>query len=218
MVDRPRPPSASSAPTTSSGVCAPRLSAPTISNIQIENSHQSGVILPMSKLVKTGALAVLAGVGLAGAFHADQAKADGAFQVKSADGNLSASVGGRLEFDGYYDDNDRGSRIGSGVSGSDTSDSFRFRRAWLTLTGNVYGFGYHIDYDLVSSALQRACFFHGLLPHGTVYLGQSKPWASLDEIASDTDTPFLERNIASASGVNAAATYTNGVYYSWNNR
>lgn len=172
----------------------------------------------MSNVVKIGALAVLAGVGLAGVFHADEAKADGAFQIKSPDGNFSASVGGRLEFDGYYDANDNGSRIGSGVAGSDSSDSFRFRRAWLTLTGNVYSFGYHIDYDFVSSALQRACFFHGLLPHGTIYLGQSKPWASLDEIASDTDTPFLERNIASASGVNSAATYTNGIYYSWNNR
>jgi len=172
----------------------------------------------MSTFVKTGVLAALAGVGLAGLLHADDARADGAFQLASADGNFSAAVGGRLEFDGYYDDNDSGDRIGSGVSGSDSSDSFRFRRAWLTLTGNVYSFGYHIDYDFVSSALQRACFFHDLLPHGTLYLGQSKPWASLDELASDTDTPFLERNITSSSGVNSAATYTNGLYYSWHDR
>ncbi len=57
-----------------------------------------------------------------------------------------------------------------------------------------------------------------MLPHGTLYIGQDKPWASLDEIASDTDTPFLERNIASSSGVNSAATYTNGLYYSWHDR
>jgi phosphate-selective porin OprO and OprP len=174
--------------------------------------------LRMSTLVKTGVLAVIAGVGLAALLHADDAQADGAFQVKSADGNISGNLGGRLELDGYYDDNDNGSKIGSGVAGSDSSDSFRFRRAWLTLTGDVYGFDYHIDYDFVTNALQRACISHQALPHGRVYVGQEKPWASLDEIASDTDTPFLERNIASSSGVNSVATYTNGLYYSWNDR
>ena len=109
----------------------------------------------MSNLVKTGVLVVLAGVGLAG-LHAGDAKAEGAFQVKSPDGNLSASLDGRLEFDGYYDDNDSGSGIGSGAAGPDSSDSFRFRRAWLTLTGNVYSFDYHIDYDFVSRSLRRA--------------------------------------------------------------
>jgi phosphate-selective porin OprO and OprP len=172
----------------------------------------------MSTLVKTGVFAALTGVGLAALLHAADAKADGAFQVESSDGNFSGSVGGRLEFDGYYDDNDNGSKIGSGVAGPDSSDSFRFRRVWLTLTGNVYSFDYHIDYDFVSSALQRAWLSHEVLPHGTLYIGQDKPWASLDEIASDTDTPFLERNIASSSGVNSVATYTNGLYYAWHNR
>jgi phosphate-selective porin OprO/OprP len=172
---------------------------------------------PMSISVKTGLFVALAGVGITGLLHAGPAKADGAFKVESADGNLAAKVGGRLEFDGYYDANDDSSKIGSGVAGSDSSDSFRFRRVWLTLTGHVYGFDYHLDYDFVSSALQRAWFSHGVLPNGTLYIGQDKPWASLDEIASDTDIPFLERNIASSSGVNSAASYTNGLYYSWHN-
>jgi phosphate-selective porin OprO/OprP len=123
-----------------------------------------------------------------------------------------------LEFDGYYDNNDNRSKIGSGVAGSDSSDSFRFRRAWLTLAGNVYSFDYHVDYDFVANTLQRAWISHEVLPHGTLYIGQDKPWASLDEIASDTETPFLERNIASSSGINSVATYTNGLYYAWNNR
>lgn len=172
----------------------------------------------MSTLVKTGVLTALAGFGLVGLFHADSAQADGAFTLKSSDGNFSGSLGGRLEFDGYYDDNDSGSRIGSGVAGADSSDTFRFRRAWVTLTGNVYSFDYHVDYDLVSSALQRAWISHALAPHGTLYIGQDKPWASLDEIASNVDTPFLERNIVSSSGVNSVATYTNGLYYAWHDR
>ncbi|HEV2270319.1 MAG TPA: porin [Steroidobacteraceae bacterium] len=172
----------------------------------------------MSTSIKTSALAVLVSVGLSAVLCVDNARADGAFQLKSSDGNFSGNLNGRLEFDGYYDNNDKGSRIGSGVAGSDSSDSFRFRRAWLTLAGNVYSFDYHIDYDFVANILQRAWLSHEVLPHGTLYIGQDKPWASLDEIASDTDTPFLERNIASSSGVNSAATYTNGLYYAWHNR
>src|SRR5579872_1678749 len=94
----------------------------------------------MSTSGKTGVLVALAGVGLAALLHAGSAKADGAFKVESADGNLAARVGGRAEFDGYYDANDDSSKIGSGVAGADSSDSFRFRRVWLTLTGHVYGF------------------------------------------------------------------------------
>lgn len=172
----------------------------------------------MRTLVKTSALTLSIGVGMTGLLHVHDAKANGVWQFSSPDGNFSTSIGSRLEFDGYYDDNDNGGKIGSGVAGEDSSDSFRFRRAWLTLTGNVYSFDYHIDYDLVSDALQRAWLSHEVLPHGTLYIGQDKPWASLDEIASDTDTPFLERNIASSSGVNSVATYTNGLYYAWHNR
>lgn len=172
----------------------------------------------MSTSINTGVLAALVGATLALTLHANDAKADGAFQLKSADGNFSGSLSGRLEFDGYYDKNDNGSGIGSGVAGPDSSDSFRFRRAWLTLTGNVYSFDYHVDYDFVANTLQRAWLSHEVLPHGTLYIGQDKPWASLDEIASDTETPFLERNIASSSGVNSVATYTNGLYYAWHNQ
>lgn len=172
----------------------------------------------MSTPVKTGLLAALAGLGLAGLFHADAARADGAFTLRSSDGNFSGSLGGRLQFDGYYDDNDEGSGIGSGVAGASSADTFRFRRIWVTLTGKVYSFDYHIDYDLVASALQRAWISHALAPHGTIYIGQDKPWASLDEIASNNVTPFLERNVTSASGVNSAATYTNGVFYVWHDR
>jgi phosphate-selective porin OprO and OprP len=172
----------------------------------------------MSTSVKVGFAIGLAGVGLAVLWHADAAKAAGAFEVESVNGDFAGNIGGRLEFDGYYDANDNGSRIGSGAPGADSGDSFRFRRAWLTLTGHVYSFDYHVDYDFVAGALQRAWIAHAVLPNGTLYIGQDKPWASLDEIASNADTPFLERNIASSSGVNSAATYSNGLYYSWHHR
>jgi phosphate-selective porin OprO and OprP len=167
--------------------------------------------------VKSGVCVALAGAGLAGLGqgHAAQAAAPGDMQVSSADGNFSARLGGRLQFDGYLDRNDGGSGIGSGVPGEDSSSGFRFRRAWLSVTGRIYGFDYHIDYDLASGTLNRAWLSHRLPAGGTLYIGQDKPWASLDELASNANTPFLERNVTSASGVNSVATYTNGLYYAW---
>jgi phosphate-selective porin OprO/OprP len=123
-----------------------------------------------------------------------------------------------VQWDAYADENDSSSKIGSGIANGSSNDAFRFRRAWITLAGKVYSFNYHIDYDTVSGALQRAWLEHGLLPHGSLFVGQDKPWASLDEIARNPDTPFLERNIASSSGVNAAATYANGAFYEWHDR
>lgn len=172
----------------------------------------------MNNSLKRAVLAALAGVGMAGIAHADGTSGDGVFHLKAADGNIGANVGGRLQFDGYIDRNDDSSKIGSGVPGEDSASSARFRRAWITLTGRVYSFAYHIDYDFASGTLNRAWLSHSLLSHGTLYIGQDKPWASLDEIASNADTPFLERNIASASGVNSVATYTNGLFYAWNDR
>ncbi|HUA26287.1 MAG TPA: porin [Steroidobacteraceae bacterium] len=171
----------------------------------------------MNMLVKSGVVAALAaaGVGLA---HADVVTTTGGVKVVSSNGDFSAAIGTLIQFDAYADENDSTSGIGSGTANASSNDAFRFRRAWITLAGKVYNFHYHIDYDTVSGSLQRAWLEHDLLPHGSLFLGQDKPWASMDEIARNPDTPFLERNIASSSGVNAAATYTNGVYYEWHDR
>lgn len=171
----------------------------------------------MNILVKNGIAVVLAGAGVSLA-HADAVTSTGGIEVVSSNGDFSAAVGTLVQWDAYFDENDSGSGIGSGVAGGNANDAFRFRRAWITLAGKVYGFHYHIDYDTVSGTLQRAWLEHDLLPHGSLVVGQDKPWASMDEIARNPDTPFLERNIASSSGVNAAATYTNGAYYEWNDR
>jgi phosphate-selective porin OprO and OprP len=171
----------------------------------------------MNILVKSGVVAALAAAGI-GLAHADVVTTTGGIKVVSSNGDFSAAVGTLIQWDAYADENDSTSKIGSGVANGSANDSFRFRRAWITLAGKVYSFHYHVDYDTVSGSLQRAWLEHDLLPHGSLFLGQDKPWASLDEIARNPDTPFLERNIASSSGVNAAATYTNGAYYEWHDR
>lgn len=171
----------------------------------------------MNIFVRSGVVAALAGVGV-GLARADVVTTTGGIKVVSSSGDFSAAVGTLVQFDGYVDENDAGGKVGSGVANASSNDAFRFRRAWITLAGKVYSFHYHIDYDTVTGSLQRAWLEHGLLPHGSLFIGQDKPWASLDEIARNPDTPFLERNIASSSGVNAAATYTNGIYYEWHDR
>ncbi|MGH8199631.1 MAG: OprO/OprP family phosphate-selective porin [Steroidobacteraceae bacterium] len=171
----------------------------------------------MNILVKSGIVAAFVGAGACLA-HADVVTTTGGIKVVSSDGDFSAAVGTLVQFDGYADENDSSSRIGSGVANGSASNAFRFRRAWITLAGKVYSFHYHIDFDTVTGALQRAWLEHDLLPHGSLFIGQDKPWASMDEIARNPDTPFLERNIASSSGVNAAVTYTNGVFYEWHDR
>ena len=171
----------------------------------------------MNTLIKGGLLAGLASAGLTGVAHASAALSSTGLEITSGNGELTLDVGGRIQFDGYLDDDDSSSKIGSGSS-ADSSSSFRFRRVWISLEGKVYSFDYDINYDFVSGSLQRAWLSHGLLPHGTLYIGQDKPWASLDELTDNANTPFLERNITSATGVNSEATYTQGLYYAWHDR
>jgi phosphate-selective porin OprO/OprP len=168
----------------------------------------------MNILIKSGVVAALAaaGVGLA---RADVVTTTGGIKVVSSNGDFSAAVGTLIQFDAYEDQNDSSSKIGSGIANGSSNNAVRFRRGWITLAGKVYSFNYHVDYDTVTGALARAWLEHGLLPHGSLFIGQDKPWASLDELARNPDTPFMERNIVSASGVNAAATYSDGIFYEW---
>jgi phosphate-selective porin OprO and OprP len=171
----------------------------------------------MNIFVRSGMVAALVGAGV-GLAHADVVTTTGGIKVVSSNGDFSAAVGTLVQFDAYADENDSGSRVGSGVANGSSNDAFRFRRVWVTLAGKVYGFHYHVDYDTVTGALARAWLEHDLLPHGSLFIGQDKPWASLDEIARNADTPFLERNIVSASGVNSASTYSDGIFYEWSDR
>ena len=171
--------------------------------------------MQVNKLLRYSALAVFVGAGM-GVAHADDASTTGGIKIKSSDGNFDASLGGRIHFDGLLNMPDSNTqKIGSGAA-DDANSDFEFRRVFLSLAGHLYGYEYHIDYDLVGSSFQDVWIAHSLLPGGTIYIGQHKPWRSMDEIASNNNTVFLERNIVSATGVYGGVDYTNGVYYSWN--
>src|SRR5581483_5511051 len=171
--------------------------------------------MQVNKLLRYGALAVFVGAGV-GAAHADDATTTGGIKIKSSDGNFDASLGGRIHFDGLVnmpDNNDQ--KIGTGAAG-DTGSDFEFRRVFVSLAGHLYGYEYHVDYDISNSGFQDVWIAHSLLPGGTIYIGQHKPWRSMDEIASNNSTPFVERNIVSANGIYGGNDYTEGAYYSWN--
>ena len=169
----------------------------------------------MNRLFRYSALAVFIGLGTSAAY-ADDASTTGGIKIKSSDGNFDASLGGRIHFDALLNMPDSNAhKIGSGAADDSNSD-FEFRRVFISLAGHLYGYEYHIDYDLAASNFQDVWIAHSLLPGGTVYIGQQKPWRSMDEIASNNSTVFLERNIVSATGVYGGVDYTNGLYYSWN--
>jgi phosphate-selective porin OprO and OprP len=166
--------------------------------------------------IRYGALAVLASAALGGAAHADSAKTLGGIVVTSDDGNYVASLGGRVQFDYTGILPDKGSSFDSGDEENDSG--FYFRRVYLTLTGRIYGWRYRIDEDFSNTSNPAAGFKYVFVSHdigqyGTVRIGQAKPWRSVDELASDLDTPFMERNVNSSSGLYGGRQYTQGVFF-----
>src|SRR5579872_7254610 len=108
--------------------------------------------LRMNILVKGGIAAALVAAG-AGLARADVVTTTGGIKVVSSNGDFSAAVGTLVQFDAYADENDSGSKVGSGTANGSSNDAFRFRRVWITLAGKVYSFHYHVDYDTVTGAL-----------------------------------------------------------------
>ena len=167
--------------------------------------------------VRNGVIAaVFLGAGVSGAALADSAKTLGGIVVTSDDGNFVASLGGRIQFDYTGILPDKGSGIDSGEEENDSG--FYFRRLYVTLTGKIYGWRYRIDEDLANTSNPQAGFkyvfaSHDIGQYGTVRIGQAKPWRSLDELASDLDTTFTERNANSASGLFGGRQYQEGVFY-----
>ncbi|MDE2150416.1 MAG: hypothetical protein KGJ55_11450, partial [Gammaproteobacteria bacterium] len=169
----------------------------------------------MKRFLKYGLLAVVIGAGLGVAAQADDVATGGGITVRSADGNFEASLGGRIHFDGAILAPDNGSALG--ISGKSNDSGFFFRRVYITLKGKAYGFEYHVDEDVNDSnspgdGLKNVWLAHRLFG-GKIYIGQHKPWRSIDELASNNDTPFLERDALSANGLFGGRDYTQGLYY-----
>jgi phosphate-selective porin OprO/OprP len=173
--------------------------------------------MQVNKLLQYSALAVFIGAGV-GVAHADEATTTGGIKIKSSDGNFDASIGGRIHFDGEVIEPDHGAKFGANDPAGGEKSSFYFRRAFISLAGHLYGWEYHIDEDLAATStngFNDVWVAHSVIGSDAVYFGQHKPWRSLDELASNNITPFMERNIASATGVYGGRDFTDGVFYKW---
>lgn len=170
----------------------------------------------MKQYVRNGALAVILGAGASGAAHADSASTLGGIVVKSDDGNFVASLGGRVHFDYTGIMPDKGSGFDSGAA--ENTSGFYFRRVFISLSGKVYGWRYRIDEDISNTSNPAAGFqdvfiSHDIGDYGTVRIGQTKPFRSMDELLSNNDKIFTERNVNSATGLFGGRDYQQGVFY-----
>ncbi|PTU32122.1 hypothetical protein CJD38_05490 [Stenotrophobium rhamnosiphilum] len=164
---------------------------------------------------------------IAPAAFADTPTTKGGLTIKSDDGRFEATVGGRIHFDGTalnVDDN---------TIGTNENGGFYFRRVFITLKGKAFGWMYNIDEDIsntskdaptISKQAGAGAGFNDVwigksFGDTTVYVGQRKPFRSLDELASNNDTVFMERNVLSANGILGGRDYTDGVFvkYTANN-
>jgi len=167
-------------------------------------------------LFKLSAFAVAALALTAQSAYADNASTKGGLTIKSDDGRFEANVGGRIHFDGALLNADS-----KEISAGNENSGFYFRRVFITLKGKAYGsWLYQIDEDISSTSSPGAGFNDVWIAKQfgetqTVYMGQHKPWRSLDEMASNNDVIFLERNALSANGLFGGRDYTNGVYYKY---
>lgn len=163
----------------------------------------------MNKLFKYTAIAA-ALAACAPAAYADSASTKGGLTIKSDDGRFEATVGGRIHFDGALLDTDKNQAATGENSG------FYFRRVFITLKGKAYGWMYNIDEDISGNGTVGAGFNDVWLAKSfgdsTVYFGQHKPWRSLDELASNNNTVFMERNVLSANGLLGGRDFTDGIY------
>lgn len=143
------------------------------------------------------------------------ASSKGGLEIKSADGNFSAKLGGRIHFDGnYYVDEDD---INAGAQ--NTKNDFFFRRTRLSVSGHAYDYKYMIDLGFENSSgrtsvdvkngkveLTNNQFFRDVwigrkLYGANVRLGQAKPYRGMEELTSSNEITFMERPFATATGI-----------------
>jgi phosphate-selective porin OprO/OprP len=164
--------------------------------------------------LKLYALAAL--VGSSSVTLADSAKTLGGLVVQSDDGNFIFSLGGRVHFDYTGIQADDSSHFDSGAA--ENNSGFYFRRIFISLAGKIYDWRYRIDEDISNAnnpgaGLQDAYIARDLGDYGTIRGGQTKPWRSMDELLSNNDKIFTERNVISANGILGGRDYQLGLFY-----
>ncbi|WOX06008.1 OprO/OprP family phosphate-selective porin [Microbulbifer pacificus] len=141
---------------------------------------------------------------LSGTAAADEATTKGNLEIKSDDGNYSASLGGRIHFDTYLFDSDLEDPIS-------TTD---FRRARITLKGNIYDWSYVLEQDFTGgdtlSGYRDVYLAHEFL-NGEIRIGQFKPFRSMAEMTSSNELTMLERPFSSSTGLYDGHQFQQGI-------
>lgn len=135
---------------------------------------------------------------------ADQAKTKGGLTIESDDGNFSASLGGRIHFDTYLFDTDI----------EDPTSTTEFRRARITVKGNIYDWKYILEQDFAAGNTHdgfRDVYIARKLFNGEVRIGQFKPFRSMAEMTSSNELTMLERPFSSASGLYDGYQFEQGI-------
>lgn len=166
----------------------------------------------MKLVIKSLALAIAA-AGLATPALADKATTKGGFQIKSDDGNFEAKLGGRIHFDGnfYTSEKDLGTGTPAMVNtAQDSNSQFFFRRARITIEGRAYDYTYKFENDFANSGDAAAKTNEGIremwigrqvMGNKNLRLGQAKPYRGMEELTSSNEITFMERPLATASGI-----------------
>ncbi|MDQ3288500.1 MAG: porin [Pseudomonadota bacterium] len=140
------------------------------------------------------------------AASAPKVETKGGIKVTSADGDFSASLGGRIHFDAYAFDRDQANVTG-------TTD---FRRARLTLAGKVFGWEYKMEQDFTGGSTTegfRDVYIATRALGGKVTIGHFKPYRSMEELTSSNEITMMERPFASGSGLYSGRQFGQGVGY-----
>ena len=197
---------------TALAVFAASFAVPALANksneldLYVDSETQSLFSQPGPGRVKLGTFQPVDAKAQAQAKSAGMAATKGGLEIKSADGNFSAKLGGRIHFDGnYYVDEDD---INAGAQ--NTKNDFFFRRTRLSVSGNAYDYKYMIDLGFENSSgggtVSNNQFFRDVwigrkVNGANVRLGQAKPYRGMEELTSSNEITFMERPFATATGI-----------------
>lgn len=196
--------------------------------------------MDVNKLIQYTALAAFVGAGFSAVAHADEATTAGGFKIKSDDGKFDFSLGGRIHFDTVITQADDSAKFGPtgthfGSNNIEDNSGTYFRRVFLTLGGHLYGFEYRVETDIANNggsngvpAASTGTNFQDVwilktINHdfagfkSKIWVGQHKPWRSMEELGSNNNTLFMERSVTSASGIYGGRDFQQGVFYSFEN-
>ena len=175
----------------------------------------------------TAIATIISGQALAGTVTTDGTdliiNTKGGIEVKTADNNYSAKLGGRIQYDYNYAE----------LNGDADEDTFDVRRARLYVSGKAYDWSYKIQYNVGDNnggePEDLYIRYNGWGKKATVTIGKQKEPFGLEELTSSKDISFLERSAITENyapgrnkgvqfhGKSGAFTYALGVFDEGNN-